>query len=39
MELNEVGDVILDLPAMRVLSGNGRYVLLERFGGSRRPGG
>jgi hypothetical protein len=31
VELNEVGDVVLDLAAMRVLSGNGRYLLLERL--------
>jgi hypothetical protein len=31
VELNEVGDVILDPEAMRVLSGGGRYFLLERL--------
>jgi hypothetical protein len=30
VELNEVGDVMLDLPAMRVLTENGNYALLER---------
>ncbi|HZM83935.1 MAG TPA: hypothetical protein VFC19_50095 [Candidatus Limnocylindrales bacterium] len=31
VELNEVGDVILDPAAMRALAGNDRYFLLERL--------
>lgn len=31
VELNEVGDVVLDLAAMRVLGGEGLYLLLERL--------